>query len=209
MKNLEPKTPAESAMDLQTLVTHARLAVSMAQIENPDARGMVGVGWEAPDGTGQLVMRFGSEPFVDDLELVINAFRKLTQEHKRVVMDAFSRGAESMRDSCRTVADESREAIDQLPVPEWPSAGGDTDYRDRPPTLDEVKALAKTVECNVWSGETQWMILQPTDQTVMVQIVTIREATYDADIKHAMDQGAYSFRPVTITGDYFPWPVVG
>lgn len=125
------------------------------------------------------------------------------------VIEAHLRGAEAMRAACREVADDNREAIDELPLPEFNEAATDTDWRDRPPTLDEVKALAQTVECNVWSGQTQWMILQPTDQTVMVQIVTITERNYEADIKYAMDQGACSFRPVTIDGDRYPWPVVG
>lgn len=204
----ETKTFEEAVQDLQALITHARLAVDMAKIENPTARGMAGVGWKLPDGSGKLVCDFDSEPLCDDLEMVLKALQDMTCERKRVVMDAFARGAEAMRSSCRLVADECREEIDQLPVPEWPAAGGDTDYRDRPPTLEEVKALANTVECCVREGETQWMVLQLVGQTVSARIVTIRVSSYDIDIKSACAQDTYSFRPVTVTGDYFPWPVL-
>ena len=221
--------------NLRSFLEAARLAVSMAKIENPTARGMAGVGWKLPDGVGKLVCDFDSEPFCDDLERVLDAYTKnetaltrvwraigmqrnppegdkiaeaMQRAHLRKVIEAHLQGAEAMRAACRAVADDSREAIDALPLPEFTEAAIDTEWRDRPPTLAEVKALAKTFECNVWSGETQWMILQPTDQTVMVEIVSIRETTYEADIKYAMDQGACSFRPVTIDGDRYPWPVV-
>ena len=90
-----------------------------------------------------------------------------------------------------------REAIDALPLPEMEGVSSDG-WQDTPPTIEEVRALAETVECNVWSGQTQWMILQPTDQTVMVEVVTLRGDTqehYDADLKYAMDQGALAAQP--------------
>jgi len=224
----------DTIKNLRAFLDSARIAVSMAKIENPTARGMAGVGWKLPDGSGKLVCDFDSEPFCDDLEKVLDALTKreealaqvwkaigmqrnppegdqiaaaLQHTHKRRVIEAHLRGAEAMRAACREVADECREAIDELPAPEMEGVELDDGWQDTPPTIEEVRALAKTVECNVWSGQTQWMILQPTDQTVMVEVVTLRGDTqehYDADIKYALDQGACSFRPLTITGDpYF------
>lgn len=192
----------DTIKNLRAFLEAARLAVSMAKIENPTARGMAGVGYKLPDGSGKLVCDFDSEPFCDDLEKALDHIQTL--ETKSTA--AYNLGGEAMRAACRDIADEHREAIDAVALS---YSAPDTDWRDRPPTLDEVKALAQTVECNVWSGQTQWMILQPTDQTVMVQIVTITERNYAADIKYAMDQGACSFRPVTIDGDRYPWPVIG
>lgn len=222
--------------NLRAFLDAARLAVSMAKIENPTARGMAGVGWKLPDGTGKLVCDFDSEPFCDDLEKVLDAKVKdekalaqvwkaigmqrnppeadkiaaaMQTTHRRKVIEAHLRGAEAMQAACREVADECREAIDALPLPEMEGVSSDG-WQDTPPTIEEVRALAETVECNVWSGQTQWMILQPTDQTVMVEVVTLRGDTqehYDADLKYAMDQGACSFRPLTITGDPYFRPV--
>ena len=225
---------------LQAFLAAARVAVADAKISNPTARGMAGIGWKLPDGSGQLVCDFDSEPLCNDLEVVLNALAKdrealalavktlgmkrvspsadqiastLQRTYKRKVIEAHLRGAEAMRVLCREVADENREAIDALSPPEFPSEVLDEDvsddeWRDRAPTIEEVAALAETVDCNVWSGETQWMILQPTDQTMMVSIVLISVDTYDANIKYAMDQGASFFRPLTTWGDYYPWPVI-
>lgn len=187
---------------LQAFLDSARIAVSMAKIENPTARGMAGIGWKLPDGSGKLVSDFNSEPFCNDLEAVLDAHTN----HQRELVEAHLRGALAMKAAIRDAVDESRDAIDEVSPPEFTRP--DTGWRNRPPTLEEVKAVAQTEECEVWAGETQWMILQPTDMTVTVQIVTIREATYEADIKSALAQGATSFRPVTIGGDLFPWPIL-
>jgi hypothetical protein len=99
---------------LRIFLEMARLAVAKAKVDNPDARGMAGIGWKLPDNTGKLVCDFDSEPFCDDLEMALDALAK--EE------DAFLCGAEAMRAACREVADESREAIDALSFPKLPAS---------------------------------------------------------------------------------------
>lgn len=104
---------------LQAFLTAARVAVTEAKVDNPTARGMAGIGWKRPDGSGMLVSDFDSEPFCDDLEAVLNAAIDLQRNHERRVIEAHLRGALAMRAACREVADESREAIDALPLPDF------------------------------------------------------------------------------------------
>lgn len=105
---------------LQVFLAAARVAVTEAKIDNPNAQGMAGIGWKLPNGGGQLVCDFDSEPLCDDLEALLEAFSALRRTHKRKVIEAHLRGAEAMRAACREVADENREAIDALPLPEFP-----------------------------------------------------------------------------------------
>jgi len=58
---------------LSDFLRAARVAVSAARIENPEARGMAGIGYKLPDNSGMLVCDFDSEPFCDDLEALLVA----------------------------------------------------------------------------------------------------------------------------------------
>lgn len=96
-------------------------------------------------------------------------------------------------------------------LPEATDAPDDKHWRGDPPTMAEVQAHAARDNCNVWAGMTQWMILQPTDQTWMVMVVNIQADNpeqYTTNIQYALDQGACAFRPLTIMGDVIPWPVL-
>jgi hypothetical protein len=62
---------------MRGFAANARLAVKIAQIENPDASGMAGIGWKRADGTGKLVADFDSEPFCDDIDAVLAELDRL------------------------------------------------------------------------------------------------------------------------------------
>lgn len=195
------KTIPEVIDDLKTLITHARLAVSMAQIENPTAAGMAGIGWMDADGSGKLVIQFDSGPFLDDLERVIRHTKALDEKGEA----AYHLGAEAMRSACRDIADEHREAIDAVTLSYSPP---DTGFRDRPPTIEEVRALANTSECGVGDDGSLWMSLHRIDRTVQVDIILFNVCNYESDIYFVTSQGAVAFRPITNHGDPFPWPVL-
>ena len=204
----------KTVANLRSFLDAAKLAVTMARIDNPDASGIAGVGWKIPDGSGKLVANFDSEPFCDDLDEVLRALledrTREQEEHTRRVIHAGLVAAEDMRAKCAALMTdpELREAILDEALPESIKTEDDGFWRDNPPTPAEVKAHADRRGCNVWAGETQWMILVPMDQTVMAEIVTFKVETYEADLKHAQDQGACAYRPVTIDGNILPWPVV-
>lgn len=103
-----------SIKNLRAFLAAARHAVRMAKVDNPDARGMAGIGWKLPSGSGKLVSNFDSEPFCDDLERVLDALSQAQGTDNREAVDAFLRGALAMRSKCRDIADDYREAIDDI-----------------------------------------------------------------------------------------------
>ena len=61
-------TPIER---LRAFLDAARVAVELAKIDNPTARGIAGIGWRT-ETEGKLVCDFDSGPFCDDLETVLD-----------------------------------------------------------------------------------------------------------------------------------------
>lgn len=183
-------------------------ARGMAQAsKGPEATIFGGIGWRLPDRSGQLVADFDMDALAEDLKATLRAL----SSHRRRTYEAFLHGAAAMRAACREVADEAREAIDELPLPDLSSEFFDKDameWRDRPPTREEVRALAKDPQCDVWGGSTQWMVMLPYDQTVRIECVLIEEDTYEEDVANALALGAMMFRPVTVKGELMPWPVL-
>lgn len=61
---------------LRAFLDAARLTIAEVKVDNPNARGIVGIGYKLPDGSGKLVCDFDSESFCDDIEAVINDLTK-------------------------------------------------------------------------------------------------------------------------------------
>lgn len=83
------------------------------------------------------------------------------------------------------------------------------EWRDKPPTPEEIRAHARTHP--MWGPSALWVVALPTDQTVMVEYVYLGHwnPTSDAEvIADLQRQGAWLWRPCRILGEPCPWPVL-
>lgn len=79
IERIEPKDTPEQR--LEDLAAHIRIAVAMAKLERPDARGFMGVGYRDDTG-GALVCDFDSEPFATDVEGLLKELKELREVKK-------------------------------------------------------------------------------------------------------------------------------